>query len=68
MTPAKRRWLRRHPRPEQPPEGTITRQHPERPNEVMFIPNEVIEEVCQARIVDYDNLPRQLRDIIKELG
>lgn len=65
---SKRRWLRDYPAPEQPPAGYTTWPHPDRPGEVLYIPAEAVQWVMSANIEDYDRLPRELRDIIKERG
>lgn len=68
LSRAKRRFLRRHPRPEQPPEGHTTWDHPDRPGEVLYIEESSVRELMQANIDGYDDLPKDLRDYVKEHG
>lgn len=59
---------RRFPRPEQPPEGYTTWDHPTKPGEVIYISEEEIRQLMEAAIDTYDEEPQAVRDFIKEHG
>lgn len=68
LSRAKRRYLRRFPRPEQPPEGFTTWDHPDRPGEVLYVPAEAVQEQAQKWLDNYDQQPQEVRDYIKQHG
>ena len=59
----KRRWLRRHPAPEPPPEGMVERNHD---GQTYLLPASLVTEVCEAEMDGYDDDLQWSRDWQKE--